>query len=88
MIDDLKEERTKYLKRQEKQEEEKIFNAIHQQAYWNKVEADRKRILNNLDKQESKKSKIKECIHRELEIALLLIISAPLFVMLMFVACK
>jgi hypothetical protein len=87
MIDDLKKEREKYLQRQEKQEEEKIFNAIHQQAYWNKVEADRKRILNNLDKQD-KKSKIKECIHRELEIALLLIISAPLFVMLMFVACK
>ena len=85
MIEELRKE---YLEKKDKQEEEKIFNAIHQQAYWNKVEADRERIRYNLAKQEQKKNKIKECIHRELEIALLLIISAPLFVMLMFVACK
>lgn len=85
MIEELRKE---YLEKKDKQEEEKIFNAIHQQAYWNKVEADRKRILTNLERQEPKKSKIKECIQHELEIALLLIISAPLFVMLMFVACK
>jgi len=87
MIDELVKEKHNQI---DQEETEKMMNIIHRQAYWKNKEDDYQRVIDNMDKEERKEkpNKIKECIQRELEIALLLIISAPLFVMLMFIACK
>lgn len=69
-------------KREERDQEEtnKIMNAIHNQAYWKKQEEENKRMMNNIERELSKptkKDKIKEVLQHELEIALLMVISAP-----------
>lgn len=52
-------------------ETDKIMEAIHTQAKWERVEEHRKGMLKKI----SKKSKIKEVLVNEIETALLLIIS-------------
>ena len=52
-------------------ETNKIMDAIHTQAKWNRVEEHRKGMIKKLDK----KSKRKEVLRNELETALLLLIS-------------
>lgn len=52
-------------------ETDKIMEAIHTQAKWERVEEHRKGMLKKI----SKKSKIKEVLRNEIETALLLIIS-------------
>lgn len=69
-------------KRLERDQEEtdKMFNAIHEQAYWKRQEEENKRMMANIDRElrkPTKKDKIKEVLQHELEIALLLVISAP-----------
>ena len=77
MIEELVKE--KRLER-DQQETNKMFNAIHEQAYWKRLDEENKRMMNNIDKElrkPTKKDKIKEVLKHELEIALLLVISAP-----------
>lgn len=77
MIEELVKQ--KRLERDQK-ETDKIFKAIHEQAYWNRQEEENKRMMNNIDKElrkPTKKDKIKEVLKHELEIALLMVISAP-----------
>ena len=82
-------------------ETNKIFNAIHKQAYWNKVEEENKRMLANIAKQEriakrqreiARKQKNKEIIIEkvkdELFTALMLIMVSPLFFILFILAIK
>ena len=76
MIEELRKE---HLKKRDQEETNKMFNAIHEQAYWKRQE-ENKRMMNNIDKELSKptkKDKIKEVLKHELEIALLMVISAP-----------
>lgn len=77
MIEELKKE---YLKKKDQEETDKMFNAIHEQAYWNRQEEENKRMMNNIERElrkPTKKDKIKEVLKHELEIALLMVISAP-----------
>ena len=77
MIEELKKE---YLKKRDQEETDKMFNAIHEQAYWKRQEEENKRMMANIDRElrkPTKKDKIKEVLQHELEIALLLVISAP-----------
>ena len=77
MIEELVKE--KRLER-DQQETNKMFNAIHEQAYWKRLDEENKRMMNNIDKElrkPTKKDKIKEVLKHELEIALLMVISAP-----------
>ena len=83
MIEELKKE---YLERINKQEEEKIFNAIHEQAYWKKVEADNKRIFNNIRKTE--KNNKKRVAPKVVEVATLLISITPILFMLFVLGAK
>ena len=57
-----------------------MFNAIHEQAYWKRQEEENKRMMANIARElrkPTKKDKIKEVLKNELEIALLMVISAP-----------
>lgn len=77
MIEELKKE---YIKKRDQEETDKMFNAIHEQAYWKRLDDENKRMMNNIDKElrkPTKKDKIKEVLKHELEIALLMVISAP-----------
>lgn len=47
------------LNKKDQEETNKIFNAIHKQAYWKNKEIENKRMLQNIEK-ELKKDKIKE----------------------------
>ena len=91
------------IKREEmdSKETDKMFEAIHRQAYFNKVEAENKRILANLERaerkarEEEKKAKKQERkeviidrIKYEAEIGLLLVLSAPVFFVLFILAIK
>lgn len=84
MINEL---RNEYLEKLNREEEEKIFNAIHEQAYWKRVEEENNQIFRRI-KPTKKKSKIKEALQREMEIALLLILSAPTVLMLFILGIK
>ena len=80
MIEELRKDYKKRLIKKDQEETDKIFNAIHEQAYWKRLDEENKRMMNNIDKELSKptkKDKIKEVLQHELEIALLLVISAP-----------
>ena len=80
MIEELRKDYKKKLIKKDQEETDKIFNAIHEQAYWKRLDDENKRMMNNIDKELSKptkKDKIKEVLQHELEIALLLVISAP-----------
>lgn len=77
MIEELKKE---YLKKKDQEETDKMFNAIHEQAYWKRLDAENKRMMANIDRElrkPTKKDKIKEVLQHELETALLLIMSLP-----------
>lgn len=77
MIEELKKE---YLNKKDQEETDKMFNAIHKQAYWKRLDDENKRMMANIDRElrkPTKKDKIKEVLQHELEIALLLVISAP-----------
>lgn len=77
MIEELKKE---YLKKKDQEETDKMFNAIHEKAHWNRQEEENKRMMANIDRElrkPTKKDKIKEVLKNELEIALLMVISAP-----------
>lgn len=79
MIEELRKDYKKRLIKKDQEETDKIFKAIHEQAYWNRQE-ENKRMMNNIERELSKptkKDKIKEVLKHELEIALLLVISAP-----------
>ena len=75
-------------------ETNKIFNAIHKQAYWNKVEEENKRMLANIAKQEriakkqERKEEIVERVKEELFTALMLIMVSPIFFILFILAIK
>lgn len=82
-------------------ETNKMFEAIHRQAYFNRAEAENKRILANLEraerkareeekkaKKQARKEAIIDRIKYEAEIGLLLILSAPLFFVLFILAIK
>ena len=77
MIEELvKEKRNE----RDQQETDKIFRAIHEQAYWKRQENENKRMMANIDRElrkPTKKDKIKEVLQHESEVALLLVISAP-----------
>lgn len=80
MIEDLRKDYKKRLIKKDQEETNKIFNAIHEQAYWNRQEEENKRMMANIDRElrkPTKKDKIKEVLKNELEIALLMVISAP-----------
>ena len=80
MIEELRKDYKKRLIKKDQEETDKIFNAIHEQAYWKRLDEENKRMMNNIDKELSKptkKDKIKEVLQHELEIALLMVISAP-----------
>lgn len=77
MIEELKKE---YLKKKDQEETDKMFNAIHEQAYWKRLDDENKRMMANIDRElrkPTKKDKIKEVLQHELETALLLIMSLP-----------
>lgn len=91
------------IKREERDNEEtnKMFNAIHRQAYFNRMEAENKRILANLERAERKakeeerraekqerKEEIIERIKEEAFIGLMLIVSVPVFLFLFILAIK
>ena len=68
------------LTKKERIEENKILEAIHNQAKWKNMEEENKRMMSNIDRElrkPTKKDKIKEVLQREMEIALLLVISTP-----------
>ena len=82
-------------------ETNKIMNAIHKQAYWNKVEEENKRMLANIAKQEriakekeriakkqERKEEIVERVKEELFTALMLIMVSPIFFILFILAIK
>ena len=75
-------------------ETNKIFNAIHKQAYWNKVEEENKGMLANIAKQEriakkqERKEEIVERVKEELFTALMLIMVSPIFFILFILAIK
>ena len=80
MIEELRKDYKKRLIKKDEEETDKIFKAIHEQAYWNRQEEENKRMMNNIERELSKptkKDKIKEVLKHELEIALLMVISAP-----------
>lgn len=80
MIEELRKDYKKRLIKKDQEETDKIFNAIHEQAYWKRLDDENKRMMNNIERELSKptkKDKIKEVLQHELEIALLLVISAP-----------
>ena len=80
MIEELKKDYKKRLIKKDQEETDKMFNAIHEQAYWKRQEEENKRMMANIDRElrkPTKKDKIKEVLQHELEIALLLVISAP-----------
>ena len=83
MIEELRKDYKKRLIKKDQEETDKIFKAIHEQAYWNRQEEENKRMMANIDRElrkPTKKDKIKEVLKHELEIALLLVISAPGFI--------
>ena len=49
------------LNKKDQEETNKIFNAIHKQAYWKNKEIENNRMLQNIEK-ELKKDKIKEWV--------------------------
>ena len=80
MIEELRKDYKKRLIKKDQEETDKIFNVIHEQAYWKRLDEENKRMMNSIDKELSKptkKDKIKEVLKHELEIALLMVISAP-----------
>lgn len=80
MIEDLRKDYKKRLIKKDQEETDKMFNAIHEQAYWKRQEEENKRMMANIDRElrkPTKKDKIKEVLKNELEIALLMVISAP-----------
>lgn len=80
MIEELRKDYKKRLIKKDQEETDKMFNAIHEQAYWKRQEEENKRMMANIDRElrkPTKKDKIKEVLKNELEIALLMVISAP-----------
>ena len=80
MIKELRKDYKKRLIKKDQEETDKMFNAIHEQAYWKRQEEENKRMMANIDRElrkPTKKDKIKEVLKNELEIALLMVISAP-----------
>lgn len=80
MIEELRKDYKKRLIKKDQEETDKIFKAIHEQAYWNRQEEENKRMMANIDRElrkPTKKDKIKEVLKHELETALLLIMSLP-----------
>jgi hypothetical protein len=83
MVKNLREEN-------DNKETDKMLNAIHRQAYFKRVEEENKRMLANMAKKEkeAKKQERKQAIidrvKYEAEMAFLLLISTPLFLMLFF----
>lgn len=98
----LFEEMVKDLRKEnDNKETDKIFNAIHKQAYWNRMEEENKRMLASIARQEriadEKKKKIRkqerkeaiiERVKDELFTALMLIMISPLFFILFILAIK
>lgn len=83
MVKNLREEN-------DNKETDKMLNAIHRQAYFKRAEEENKRMLANIARKEkeAKKQERKQAIidrvKYEAEMAFLLLISTPLFLMLFF----
>lgn len=96
MIEELRKDYKKRLIKKDQEETDKIFNAIHEQAYWKRLDDENKRILKNIEKQEQqhkleqKRAKRKEFKDRLIEdsinFALFVMIAIPT-VLLLVVLC-
>lgn len=76
-------------KKRDREETEKIFSAIHEQAHWKKVEDDRARILNNLNRAEQKKkAQKKEWLYKCIEATTLIISITPIVMALLILGAK
>ena len=61
------------LNEKERLEEQKIMEAIHEQAKWNRYEEENKKMMKQIDKELNKKPKIKEVVLKGLSDTLLLL---------------
>ena len=50
MIEELRKDYKKRLLKKDQEETDKIFNAIHEQAYWKRLDDENKRMMNNKKK--------------------------------------
>ena len=76
------------LNKKDQEETNKIFNAIHKQAYWKNKELENKRMLQNIEK-ELKKDKIKEfkanLIEDSINFVLLIAMFIPILTLLVVI---
>ena len=98
----LFEEMVKDLRKEnDNKETDKIFNAIHKQAYWNRMEEENKKMLASIARQEriakekakkirkqERKEAIIERVKDEVFTALMLIMISSLFFILFILAIK
>lgn len=86
MIEELVKEKRK---QRDQEETQKIMNAIHEQAYWKKVELENKRIQANIDKELKKdtKKEVKHQLKEELICFPLLVVSLIPIITLLIVLC-
>ena len=83
MIEELVKEKRK---QRDQEETQKIMNAIHEQAYWKRVEQENKRILANMEKKDTKKE-VKHQLKEELICFPLLVVSLIPIITLLVVLC-
>lgn len=77
------------LMQKDQEETNKMMEKIHEQAYWRKVEDDRARILNNLNRAEQKKkAQKKEWLNKCIEATTLIISITPIVMALLILGAK
>ena len=91
MIEELRKDYKKRLIKKDQEETDKIFNAIHEQAYWKRLEAENKRMLSNMDKElnrkRAKRKELKQQLFEDTVCFVLMIIALIPTIMLLVVLC-
>lgn len=88
MIEELVKEKRKQM---DQEETNKMMNAIHEQAYWKRLEAENKRMLSNMDKElnrkRAKRKELKQQLFEDTVCFVLMVIALIPTIMLLVVLC-
>ena len=88
MIEELVKEKRKQM---DQEETNKMMNAIHEQAYWKRLEDENKRMLSNMDKElnrkRAKRKELKQQLFEDTVCFVLMVIALIPTIMLLVVLC-